>query len=91
MQFPKFEDLNLVQVQFESRNTPGMYTGKPFSYIADVPLKEGDIVKAPTKYGDRQARVFRVNVPLNEIQCRAGELRHITEAVPSGNLFTGFM
>lgn len=84
-----FKQPNIVQVQYENKS--GGYDGREFSYVADVPLKVGDIVKAPTKYGDRQARVCRVDVPILSIGCKAGELRHITEAVPGGDIFAGFM
>lgn len=79
----------LVQVQFESRNNPGTFAGREFTYIADVSLIVGDIVNVPTKFGDRTARVCRVDVPIGDIQCRVGELRHITEAPYIGTLFAG--
>lgn len=81
---------NLVEIQFESRYKPGTFTGNAYTYIADVPLVVGDIVNVPTKYGDRTARVCRVDVPIGDIQCRVGELRHITEAPAiGGTLFAG--
>ena len=87
-----FGDLpQLVQVQFESRYRPGTYTGTSYSYIADHPLEVGDIVKVPTKFGESTARVCRVDVPITEIQCRVGELRHITEPATAGDLFAGFL
>ena len=83
-------DVSLVQVQFRDRKC-GEGTGREFSDIADVPLQKGDVVNVPTKYGDRDACVSRVGVPISELQCRVGELRHITEAAtPGGDLFKGF-
>ena len=83
-------DWNLVQVQFRDRKS-GEFMGTEFSYIADVPLHKGDVVKVPTRYGTREGCISRVDVPINEIQCRVGELRHITEAAtPGGNIFKGF-
>ena len=65
--------------------------GTEFSYIADVPLNKGDVVDVPTRYGNREACVCRVGVPIGEIQCRVGELRHITDAAtPGGDIFKGF-
>ena len=81
---------SLVQVQFESRYKPGTYSGGAYTYIADHPLIVGDIVKVPTKYGESMAKVCRVNVPIPEIHCRVGELKHITEPATSGDLFAGF-
>lgn len=84
------ENFNLVQVQFKSRYKPNTFTGTAYTYIADVPVDVGDIVKVPTKFGEGEARVCRVNVPVTELPCRVGELKHITEAAtPGGGLFGG--
>ena len=82
--------MSFVQVQFKNRRT-GAYSGN-YSYIADVPLQVGDVVKVPTRFGDTEAKVCRIDVPINEIQCRVGQLLHITEsATPGGDLFDGFL
>lgn len=81
----------LVQVQFESCRTPGTYGGGSYTYIADNPLAVGDIVNCPTKYGERQAKVVRTDVPIGEIQCRVRDLQKITgQAIPGGDLFSSF-
>ena len=83
-------NVNLVNVQFRDRKS-GEFTGTEFSYIADVPLRTGDVVNVPTRYGTREGCISRVDVPIREIQCRVGELRHITDtATPGGDLFKGF-
>lgn len=83
-------DVNLVNIQFRDRKC-GEFTGREFSYIADVPLNKGDVVNVPTKYGEREGCVSRVGVQIGELQCRVGELRHITDApTPGGDLFKGF-
>ena len=81
---------SVVNVQFEEQRNPGYYSGGHYSYINDFPVEVGDIVKVSTKYGDTTAKVCRVNVPVTEIGCRVGELRHITEPATSGDLFAGF-
>lgn len=82
--------MNLVQVQFRDRKS-GEFSGREFSYIADVALQKGDVVNVPTRYGNRECCISRIDVPISEIQCRVGELRHITEApTPGGDLFKGF-
>ena len=82
---------DLVQVQFESRANPGSYNGGSYTYIAGLPLHVGDVVNCPTKYGQRLARVVRVDVPISEIQCRVGQLQKITEpSIPSSDLFSSF-
>lgn len=80
----------LVSVQFRNGKS-GQFSGREFSYIADVPLNTGDVVNVPTKYGTKEACVCRVNVPVLALQCKVGELRHIKEpAIPCGDLFNGF-
>lgn len=87
-----FKIPDLVQVQFESQHRPGTYAGGSYTYIADHPLVVGDIVNVPTKYGEREAKVTRTDVPVGEIQCRVGQLLHITDpAIPGGDLFAGFL
>lgn len=80
----------MVNIKFRDGKT-GEFSGREFSYIADVPLHKGDVVNVPTKYGAREACISRVGVPIKEIQCRVGELRHITEpATTGGDIFKGF-
>ena len=80
---------NIVQVNFKNRYGEG-YSGMNYTYIADVPLSVGDIVKVPTKYGDSEARVCRVNVPEDEVKAFSGDLKHITEPATPGDLFNDF-
>lgn len=83
-------EVNLVNVQFRDR-TSGEFMGREFSYIADVPLNKGDVVSVPTRYGPREGCISRVGVPIRDLQCRVGQLRHITEsATPGGDIFKGF-
>ncbi len=80
---------NIVQVQFKKRYGEG-YGGTNYTYIADVPVSVGDVVKVPTRYGDSEAKVCRVNVPESEIMHIRGEILHITEPATPGDLFNGF-
>lgn len=81
---------NIVQVQFRSRYGSG-FGGTNYTYIADVPLKVGDIVKVPTRYGDSEAKVSRIDVPADEVPTTFGGLLHITEsATPGDGIFDGF-
>lgn len=83
-------EVNLVNVQFRDEKS-GEFMGTEFSYIADIPLHKGDVVNVPTRYGTREGCISRVGVPIREIQCRVGELRHITYAATSnGDIFRGF-
>ena len=81
--------MSIVSVQFKSRYN-GTYGGNEYAYYADVPVSKGDIVKVPTKFGDTEAKVTRVDVPESEIPAWM-ELKHITEAAtPGGSMFDEF-
>lgn len=82
---------DIVQVQFKSRYSGG-YGEKLYTYIADVPLAEGDIVTVPTRNGDGEARVARIHVPETEVEdWMRDRLMHITTpATVGGGLFDGF-
>ena len=81
---------NLVQVQFRNRYGEG-YAGACYTYVADVPLAVGDIVNVPTKFGNSEARVCRVDVPEYDVKGFFDKLKHITEpAIVSNGLFDDF-
>lgn len=81
---------NLVQVQFKSRYGD-WYGGACYTYAADVPLVVGDIVNVPTKFGNSEARVCRVDVPEDEVKGFRDKLKHITEPATAGeSLFDEF-
>ena len=82
--------MSIVQVVFEDRRNPGTFNGGAYSYLADQPVAVGDIVNVPTKYGDRDAKIVKTEVPVREIGCRVGELKKITGPAYTGNLFSGF-
>ena len=82
---------NFVQVNFKSLYSDG-YGGRAYTYIADVPLEVGDVVKVPTATGESEAKVIRVNIPEEEARNGyRGEFRHIEESgTPGGSLFDDF-
>lgn len=83
---------DLVQIQFRNRHTDG-YGGRCYTYVADVPLHEGDIVMVPTVNGDSEARVCRIDVPESELPkwLSRDNLRHITQpATPQNDIFSEF-
>ena len=60
------EKRNLVQVQYRGRRS-GRFEGDAYTYVADAPLEVGDVVNVPTKYGESEAQVCRINVPEEDI------------------------
>jgi len=61
---------NHVKVCYQIKDEPGVYGMQAFTYQTDLPLRVGDVVIAPTRYGDRVARVHQTNVPDGEIDIR---------------------
>lgn len=56
-----FKD-NIVSVRYEN-NKKGGYSENAFSYYSEIPdIKVGDIVKVPTKYGEKRAIVHKVGI-----------------------------
>ena len=80
---------DLVKVQFKNRDTDE-YGGTEYSYIADVPLAVGDIVTVPTRRGESQVRVSKVDVPDSECGYPREKLSHITQAPSSTGIFDEF-
>ena len=87
---PNVDDIELVKVQFESKEKRGTFGGLEYTYIADIPLKEGEMVLAKTRHGASAAKVSQVHVPLKDISCRVGELLHITARLEDDAAFAGF-
>lgn len=83
--------MDIVQVQFKSLYSK-MFVGRAYSYVADIPVQVGDIVKVPTATnGYLEAKVCRVGVTEAECGFPVDRLRHITEpATPGGGMFAGF-
>ena len=58
------------------------YSGREYTYYTDMPLKVGDIVLAPTKYGESRARVSAVNV--RDAECAS--IPHLMRTIPAQEL-----
>lgn len=72
--------INFVKVQLRNRES-GEFSGELKSYIADIPLQVGDVVKIPARYGSFEGVVCQVDVPAMKLERRIGELLHITQIV----------
>jgi|GEM_PF-1181395 len=70
---------DIVKVQFVNKKLPSGYGGIPYTYIADIPLKIGDIVYAPTKTGALKAKVISVGVTHDEIGFDIAKLASISK------------
>ncbi len=59
--------MSIIAVQFQSKKTPGEFSGREYNYFSNVELSVGDIIIAPTAKGQSAVRVCRVNVADSEI------------------------
>ena len=80
--------MNIVQVQFKDRYSE-RFGGTNYSYIAEVPVSVGDIVRVPTAYGESEAKVVRTGLSEKELPSwlNPQSLKRITQPAVSGNLF----
>lgn len=74
-------ETNIIGVKFENEYVPRTFDGKSYSYLTEIELNVGDIVKAPTKFGTSIARVSRVNIPENEIEDIKPYMKTITKRI----------
>ena len=72
---------NIVSVKYEDRYMPKTFSGKAYSYITAIPLEVGDLVIAPTSYGDKIARVSEINIPEYQNEFMQGSLKLITDKI----------
>ena len=59
---------NIVTVKYEDKYSPKTFSGKSYSYFSSIELDVGDIVEAPTKFGNSIARVSEINIPEAKIE-----------------------
>ena len=74
-------ETNIVSVKYEDRYMPKTFSGKAYSYITAIPLEVGDLVTAPTSYGDKIARVSEINIPEYQNEFMQGSLKLITDKI----------
>lgn len=74
-------DTNIIAVKYEDKFNPRTFSGKSYSYFTILELNEGDIVKAPTKYGTSIARVSRINISEDEIKEIKPYMKKITKKI----------
>ena len=75
------EKTNIVSVKYEDRYMPKTFSGKTYSYITAIPLEVGDLVVAPTSYGEKIARVSAINIPEFQVEFMKANLKLITEKI----------
>ena len=74
-------ETNIVSVKYEDRYSPKIFSGKAYSYLTAIPLEVGDLVVAPTSYGEKIARVSQINIPEFKLEFMKANLKLITEKI----------
>ena len=72
---------NIISVKYEDRYIPKIFTGKAYTYYTAVNVKVGDLVIAPTSYGDKIARVSEINIPQSNVEMIIPHLKLITTKI----------
>lgn len=81
---------DLIQVQFKSKYADS-YGGRPYTYRTESPMNVGDVVTVPTRSGNSEARVCRVDVPESELDSFVRDkLLTVTAPATVGSLFDEF-
>lgn len=61
-------ETNIISVKYEDNFEPKTFGGKAYSYYTVTKVEVGDLVIAPTAYGDKIARVSEINIPEEKIE-----------------------
>ena len=58
---------DIISVIYENDTITNAYGGKAYYYYTNIDVKVGDLVMAPTKYGDKAAMVAEINIPEDKV------------------------
>lgn len=61
-------ETNIISVKYEDRYEPKTFGGKAYSYYTNTDVNIGDLVIAPTSYGEKIARVSEINIPEAKVE-----------------------
>ncbi len=74
-------ETNIISVKYEDNYEPKTFGGKAYSYYTAIDVKVGDLVIAPTSYGDKIARVSEINIPEYKLEMIKPYLKLITDKI----------
>ena len=72
---------NIISVKYEDNYEPKTFGGKAYSYYTNRKVKVGDLVIAPTSYGEKIARVSEINIPEDKVEEIKPYLKLITDKI----------
>lgn len=74
-------ETNIISVKYEDNYEPKTFGGKAYSYYINKKVEVGDLVIAPTAYGDKIARVSEINIPEYKVEMIKPYLKTITQTI----------
>lgn len=77
------EEKQIIGVKYKSRYED-CYEGREYSYYAGKDIQKGDVVIAPTAYGEQEALVTSINLPESKIEAFKDKVKTIEKVVISG-------
>ena len=72
---------NIISIKFEDKFVPRTFSGRAYSYYTDIDVEVGNIVIAPTQYGESIARVSEINIPEFKVEQIKPYLKLITDKI----------
>lgn len=74
-------EINIISVKYEDNYEPKTFSGKAYSYYTSKEVNIGDLVIAPTAYGEKIARVSEINIPEYKVEMIKPYLKTITQTI----------
>lgn len=74
-------ETNIISVKYEDNFEPKTFGGKAYSYYTDIAVDVGDLVIAPTAYGEKIARVSEINISEEKIESIKPYLKTIKQKI----------
>lgn len=74
-------ETNIISVKYEDNYEPKIFGGKAYSYYTSKKVEVGDLVIAPTAYGEKIARVSEINIPEYKVEMIKPYLKTITQTI----------
>lgn len=72
---------NIISVKYEDNYVPKTFNGMAYKYYTAIDLEVGNLVIAPTAYGDKLARVSEIDIPEYKVEPIKARLKIITEKI----------
>lgn len=72
---------NIISVKYEDKFNPKTFGGKAYSYYVSPEVKVGDLVLAPTTYGEQVAIVTEINVADSKVEFIKPYMKLITDKI----------